>query len=659
MDTTPRSRTPIRASATALAAAGLLALTACGGSAGSEAQAPAPRPVDQPADAHPLTATDVDAWLDGYVPAALDREGIPGAAVAVVHDGEVVSARGFGWADRDDRVPVDPDATLFRTGSISKTVTATAVMQLVEDGEVDLDTDVATYVDVDLERPVTLRHLLTHTGGFEERVAGLIAGPDASVDLREAMTTDPPEQVYEPGTTPAYSNYGNSLAGLVVEEVSGEPFEDYVADHVLAPAGMTSSTFAQPLPGDLADRLAAGYAAPTGPASEFETVGTAPAGAMTASASDMARYMLAQLDDDGPLLEEATRDEMFAPALGEDELGGLARANRMTLGWFDRSRGGHRVVEHGGDTIVFHTDLALWPEDGSGIFVAMNGTGREATSTLELRQGLLEGFADRYHPGDEPAPADDLDPDRAAEQAEALAGSWEPSRTIRSNFLAAAYATGSTTITAEEDGRVLVSPGPNAAEPVLFEPVDDWTWREVGGSSTIAARVVDGEVEAVGYDSAFAFLPVPADRAAAVPVLGASLLVLVAAGLTGGVAAVVRWVRRRRGAEAPARTRTERVLRLLTGAGVASAVLATVGWVVVVTGVMGFAPPSTGVIRGVQLLQLLALLAVVPAAWRAVDAVRRRRGLLRVLGPIAVTLALVGLSWVAVSLRLLAPDITY
>jgi hypothetical protein len=206
---------------------------------------------------------------------------------------------------------------------------------------------------------------------------------------------------------------------------------------------------------------------------------------------------------------------------------------------------------------------------------------------------------------------------------------------------------------------VLVSPGPNAAEPVLFEPVDDWTWREVGGSSTIAARVVDGEVEAVGYDFAFAFLPVPADRAAAVPVLGASLLVLVAAGLTGAVAAVVRWVRRRRGAEAPARTRTERVLRLLTGAGVASAVLAAVGWVVVVTGVMGFAPPSTGVIRGVQLLQLLALLAVVPAAWRAVDAVRRRRGLLRVLGPIAVTLALVGLGWVAVSLRLLAPDITY
>ena len=656
MTTTPRSRTPLRSVATALAAAGLLTVTACGG-ATSEAPVAAPRAADGAAEAHPLTAADVDAWLDGYLPAVLEREGIPGATVSVVHDGEVVTARGFGWADRDDRVPVDPEDTLFRVGSVSKLFTATAVMQLVEDGEVDLDTDVATYVDVDLDRPVTLRHLLTHTGGFEERVAGLIEGPDAPVDLRESMTTDPPEQVFEPGTTPAYSNYGNALAGFVVEEVSGQPFEEYVAEHVLAPAGMTSSTFAQPLPPELADRLAAGYAAPTGPPTAFETVGTAPAGALTASATDMARFMLAQLDDDGPLLGAATRDEMLAPALGEDDLGGLARANRMTLGWFDRSRGGHRIVEHGGDTTVFHTDLALWPEEGSGIFVSVNGTGREPTSTLGLREGLVEGFADRYHPGDEPAPA--ADPDRAAEQAEALAGSWTTSRTIRSNFLAAVYATSSTTITAEGDGRVLVSPGPNAAEPVLFEPVDDWTWREVGGSKTIAARVVDGEVEAIGYDAAFAFLPATTDRAAAVPVLGASLLVLVLAGLAGVATALVRWVRRRRGAEVPDRTRTERVLRVLTGVGIASAVLAAVGWVVVVTGVMGFAPPSTAVIRGVQLLQLLALLAVVPAAGRAVDAVRRRRGLLRVLGPVVVTVALVGLGWVAVSLRLLAPDITY
>lgn len=662
-DPTPRSTPPRpsrpsrslrRGLAGALAATALLTATACG--ATPAAPVPPP-PVDATGDgsAHPLTTADVDAWLDGHVPAALRREGIPGAAVAVVHDGEVVSVRGFGWADRDARVPVDGEHTLFRVGSVSKVVTATAVMQLVEDGELDLDADITTYVDVDLERPVTLRHLLTHTGGFEERVAGLIQGPDATVDLRGALTTDPPEQVYEPGTVPAYSNYGNALAGLVVEEVTGTPFEEHVADAVLAPAGMASSTFAQPLPDDLAERMAEGYAAPTGPPAPFETVGVPPAGSLTASAGDMARFMLAQLDDEGPLLEAATRDEMFAPALDEESLGGLASAPRMTLGWFDRTRGGHRVVEHGGDTNVFHSDLALWPDDASGIFVTTNGTGREAASTLELREGLVTGFGDRYHPGEEPAADADLD----RGQADVLAGTYETSRTVRSNFLAAVYAAGRTTISAEGDGRVLLSPGPNAVEPVLFEQVGDWTWREVGGSRTIAARVVDGEVEAIGFDSAFALLPVPASHLAVVPVLAVSLLVLAAVALVGAVLVPLRWLRRRRSDEPAARTPlAERLPRVLTGVGIGAALLAAAGWVVVVTGAMGFAGPAPAVVRAVQCLQLLALLAVVPALVRVGEGVRRRRAR-RVLVPAAVALSLAGLGWAAVVLELLSPDITY
>lgn len=652
----------LRGTAAAVAASTLLTLTACGTTAVPPTPPAAPvagSPADPvtPAAAPDLSTADVDAWLDGYVPAALAREGIPGASVAVVHDGEVVTTRGFGWADVDAREPVDPDRTLFRVGSISKVFTATAVMQLVEAGQVDLDTDVAEYVDVDLERPVTLRQLLTHTGGFEEKVQGLIGGPDETVDLRDALTTDPPEQVYEPGTVPAYSNYGNALAGLVVEEVAGRPFEEVLADEVLAPAGMTSSTFAQPLPADLADRLASGYAAPGADPAAFETVGTAPAGALTSSATDMAEFMLAQLGAGAELVSAETRTQMQAPALDEDSLGGLARGDRMTLGWFDRDRGGHRVVEHGGDTTVFHSDLALWPEDGSGIFVTLNGSGDDAMSTAELRTGLLEGFGDRYHPGDEPAPAPPAD---AEEQAAALAGTYETSRTVRSNFLAAAYAVGQTTVSAEDDGRVVLSPGPNAATPVRFEPIGDWTWREVGGSATIAARVRDGEVEAVGFDSAFALLPVPAHRSAAVvvPVVGASVVVLVVLALGSLVAAALHGVRRRRGSvERP--SRAGRTLRVLTRVGVACTVLALVGWAVVVTGVMGFAAPGDATIRAVQLLQLVGLLAVVPAGLRAVDEARRRTGVGRVLVSAAAALALAGVGWAALSLRLLAPDISY
>ncbi|MFW6773123.1 serine hydrolase domain-containing protein [Nocardioides sp. CPCC 205120] len=659
------SRIP-RGIAATFAAGTLLALTACGGTTAPAAPgaAAAPETAAGAAVPHPLTAADVDAWLDGYVPAALDREGIPGASVAVVHDGEVVTTRGFGWADRDAREPVDADDTLFRVGSVSKVFTATAVMQLVEGGAVDLDTDVAEYVDVDLERPVTLRHLLTHTGGFEEKVAGLIGGPGETVDLRAALTTDPPEQVYEPGTVPAYSNYGNALAGLVVEEVDGRPFEEYVADEVLAPAGMDSSSFAQPLPEPLADRLAAGYADATSPPTEFETVGTPPAGALTSSAGDMARFMLAQLGDGPELLAPATREQMHAPGLDEEALGGLAAGPRMTLGWFDRSRGGHRVVEHGGDTNVFHADLALWPDDGSGIFVVMNGSGTDPMSTVDLRNGLLEGFADRYHPGEEPAGS--ADPAVAGDQAAALAGTYETSRTIRSNFLAAAFATGQTTIEAEDDGRVLITPGPNAAEPVRYEPIGDWTWREVGGSSTIAARAVDGEVEAIGYDSAFTLLPVPAHRSAAVvvPVVGASTAVLVATLLGGLVLAPLRWVRRRRDPAAqPDRAdradRTTQVLRVLVRVGVVATVVALVGWVLLVAGVMTFQTPSALVIRLLQVLQAVGLLAVVPAAVRVVQALRRREGALRVAAGVGVTLALAGIGWAAVTLHLLSPDISY
>src|SRR5690606_10125653 len=113
---------------------------------------------------------------------------------------------------------------LFRVASVSKTFTATAVMQLVEQGELDLDADVSEYLDFELNRgyddDITLRHLLSHTAGFEERIHGLIAYGDEPVDLREVLATDPPEQVFRPGTTPSYSNYGNSLAGYIVQRVS-------------------------------------------------------------------------------------------------------------------------------------------------------------------------------------------------------------------------------------------------------------------------------------------------------------------------------------------------------------------------------------------------------------------------------------------------------
>jgi len=182
--------------------------------------------VSQPEGRHELTEDDVSAWLDGKIPDALNRGNLPGAVVTVVHNGRILVTRGYGYAatgaDGEPRRPVDSD-TLFRIASVSKLATSIAVMQLVERGELDLDVDISAYTDVKIPRrypgDITLRNLLTHTAGFEERGRNLVTSEPGPFDLDESVRQDPPAQVFAPGTTPAYSNYGMSLAGYIVERV--------------------------------------------------------------------------------------------------------------------------------------------------------------------------------------------------------------------------------------------------------------------------------------------------------------------------------------------------------------------------------------------------------------------------------------------------------
>lgn len=681
-----------RRTAAALAGAALLAgLSACAPAAPAPTPAPAPEapvagtapeapadPADPAAGAPPdspatpatpaLTRTDVDAWLDGFLPAALERTDIPGAAVAVVHDGEVVTTRGYGWADTGtesgEAVPVDPDRTLFRPGSVSKLVTATAVLQLVESGDVDLDTDVGAYLDIDVPRsfddPITLRHLLTHTAGFEERIRGLIGAEGTPVDLRAALATDPPEQVYRPGTVPAYSNYGNALAGYVVERVSGEPFERYVQEHVLALAGMTTATFDQPVPDDLQDRLALGYGTASGPSTGVEVVGVPPAGALSASAADMARFMLALLGEPATgeqVLDADTLALMQEPALGEDDLGTLTGGLRMGLGFFQEDRNGHRIVGHGGDTNAFHSHLQLYPDERTGVFVTVNGSGAGALDSLELREQLMQGFADRYFSSADAAAANGrttVDADTAREHAAALAGAYTDSRAMRSTFLHATELLAVTDVTAQDDGRVLVAPGPLTDRPVLYEEVEPWVWQEVGGQRTIAARAEDGRVTAIGYDSAFTLLPAGAATGVALPALGLATAVLLVAALAGPVAALVRRVRHR----APS-ARAGRPARVLTRVAAASAVLAVAGWAVAITTIMGLVDLPEGGLRVLQVLQGVGILGLVPATVRVVGDVRRRAGGWRVAGGVLVLLALGVVAWFAVTYRLVAPSLSY
>ena len=181
---------------------------------------------------------------------------VAGAVVVVVKDGETLLHKGYGYADVAARKPVDPATTLFRTGSVSKLTTWTAVMQLVEQGKLDLDADVNGYLDFEIParegQPITLRQIMTHTPGFEERIKDLIIPEGESFDPLDVYLKHwVPTRIFAPGTTPAYPNYATALAGYIVARVSGLSFDDYVEQHIFAPLGMQHSTFRQPLPENL------------------------------------------------------------------------------------------------------------------------------------------------------------------------------------------------------------------------------------------------------------------------------------------------------------------------------------------------------------------------------------------------------------------------
>ncbi|CCE74615.1 serine hydrolase domain-containing protein [Clavibacter nebraskensis] len=687
MDTTPRStpsaptrgRRPRRLAATvgALALAVALPLAAGAATPATPADPPPPAPPQHQQGGHDLTKDDLDAWLDGVVGSALPTTGIPGAAVSVVADGEVLTSRGYGLADTGTESgtarPVDPDDTLFRVGSVSKVVSATAVMQLVEEGRLDLDADVQQYLDFDLDTPkgaVTLRHLLTHTSGFEEVITGLIGLPGSERALGDVMKEDPPEQVFVPGTTPAYSNYGASLAGYVAERVAGKPFVDLVQEEVLDRAGMTSSSFAQPLPADLDARLAEGYPDDSQPAYPTEVVNAAPAGALSATASDMARFMLGHLGDlpaDQALLDPATLDEMHRPALDADQLGTLAAGQRMDLAFFDDSAPGVPAFGHDGDTNVFHTAMRMFPESDAGIFVTFNGYGRDAVDTLELRTTVLQGFADRYLRADDGTSGSAAAPTGDPAAAAALAGTWLSSRSPFSNPGALLNLSGQTEIVPRADGTIAVTPKPLGVTTGVYEKAGDDLWREVGGDAVLATRASSdgGPVDAISWGASFTLLRAEPWQVASVamPLLLASVAVLLVSVIVWPATAIAGFGRRRAAradAEVPAAPRPRRSRpHLLSRIGQAVTLVALLGWTAAAVQALSLVDVPAGALRTLQGLQVLGALAVIPAALAAWQAVRTRRGAWIVAGRILVLLALVAVAAFAVGFRLLAPSVSY
>jgi CubicO group peptidase (beta-lactamase class C family) len=385
----------------------------------------------------PMTATDVGDFLDRFIPEQLKQSGIPGAVVVVVKDGKLTAAKGYGFADVETRRPMTADHTLMNIASIKKLFEGIAIMQLVEQGRLNLDQDVSSYLDFTIPTPrggvpVTLRRLMTHRAGFEDRFK------TSNRSFAELL----PLRLFPYGDVPAYSNYGASLTGYILARVSGKETQEYVTDNILSPLGMTSSSFAVNPPPALAPLMATGYQVKPGSAparlGEYFTELQ-----MYATANDMGRFICAILNgavlDGRRILRPETLATMMAPQVA-------APLSAMGLNFYEREVRGIHFVGHRGDTSAFQADLLFHPETAFGLYVAYNG---EANGNP--RDDLERALVDRYFAV--PARVASAVAPRPADAA-AIAGWYERTRRADSNLFSVEELFTQRLVSANADGSI-------------------------------------------------------------------------------------------------------------------------------------------------------------------------------------------------------------
>lgn len=343
------------------------------------------------------------AFVDSIMEQDMNRLQIPGAVISIVKDNKIILAKGYGSSNLEKAAPVDPTTSMFRIASTTKLFTWTAVMQLVEQGKIDLDTDINTYlksvkIPATYPEPITMRHLMTHTAGFEEGGVGYQITTDPAKlpgSISETLNKHMLARVRPPGQISSYSNYGATLAGLIVEEVSGVPYNDYIKKYIFEPLDMKYSTVVEPLPESFIPNKVVGYNSENGsfiPGTPTFEGGFRPAGSGTVSAVDMAHFMIAHLQNgkygDQQILRPETAELMHSTAFQFDK-----RLPGVDLGFAEKQINGLTLITHGGSDPMFNTGLYLVPAKHVGIFVSYNG-GEGGDSAADL----IQAFFNRYYP---------------------------------------------------------------------------------------------------------------------------------------------------------------------------------------------------------------------------------------------------------------------
>jgi CubicO group peptidase (beta-lactamase class C family) len=469
----------------------------------------APSPTPSPATVQPPPGIDpatLEAFVDGWMTDAMAREHVPGAAVSIVQNGQVIFKKGYGFADLTPRRRVDPDRTLFRIGSISKTFTWVLVMKEVEARRIRLDRPINLYLPEKVRLPgdarnVLVGQLMDHSAGFEDRALGQLFENEARrvrpLDLY--LRQERPDQVRPAGQLSSYSNYGAALAGQAVAFVSGKTFERRVDDEIAGPLGMSRTTFREPraerrgLPGAMPTYMIADVARGYGwrdtgfAPNAYEFIGqAAPAGSASSTAGDMSRYMLMLLGDGA--LNGVT---VFGPQAAKAFRTPLRREPAGVNGWahgfmtFDLP-GGLKGYGHLGDTLAFHSNMTLVPKLGLGVFVTTNGEGGGT-----LARALPSAVLQRFHSAGQIFPRPGTTDLAAA--ADMFKGSYLTSRRAYSGL--EGFVTrlgGGADVEVTPGGRLLLKRLGGTEAYVLEGPVNEGRFIAANGDDRLVFRVQDG-----------------------------------------------------------------------------------------------------------------------------------------------------------------------
>ncbi len=466
----------------------------------------------------PIDPEELESFLDAYLAEQMEEWHIPGVVFVLVKDGEVLLSKGYGYADLEKQILFDPEQTILTTASVGKAFTALAILQLYEQGFVDLNEDVRPYIN-DFQLPdvhpgiLTFHNLLTHTDGFEARMIG-VAGlsEDDLLPLEELLETYMPTQIYSPGEYMTYGNFAANLAGYLVAEISGNTFEQYMAENILIPLGMTSSTFDQHLSDEMMANLAVGYEYQDGDYERmpFLYIRYAPEGGLRTTAADLTRFMLALLNSgqyEGPhILDDDTTQLMFTQQFAPHP-----RMAGITYGLFEHLENDQRVYLRDGDGIGTKSRMVFLPDQDMGFYISYN------SGDNNLRLNIISAFLDHYFPtegADVPVPMVAYE-----DRARKFVGTYRPLQADITSFAKSQYFfAGLIEVTVNDKGYLVTQPTGMGDVMGGFEGINQWVeveplyFKRVDGQGQIAfSEDENGDITQMysgqGYHSIFGKLP--------------------------------------------------------------------------------------------------------------------------------------------------------